>query len=87
MVQTPTYSAALRKLAYLYVDGGLRDEYGLDIGARIFAATARAQGGTVDHEEFDGVHGDGVPRYDVMIPRLLRALGSLGAHADGAPVL
>ncbi len=87
MVQTPTYSAALRKLAYLYVDGGLRDEYGLDIGARIFAATARAQGGKVDHEEFDGVHGDGVPRYDVMIPRLLRALGSLGAHADGAPVL
>jgi len=87
MVQTPTYSAALRKLAYLYVDGGMRDEYGLDVGARIFAATARAQGGTVDHEEFDGVHGDGVPRYDVMIPRLLRALGSLGAHADGAPVL
>ncbi|MCI4372797.1 MAG: esterase [Thermoplasmata archaeon] len=77
MIRTPEYSAALRKLAYVYVDGGLRDEWGLDVGARIFAAEATAQGGHVDHEEFDGVHGDGIPRYDVMIPRLLRALASL----------
>lgn len=74
MVQTPAYSAALRRLAYVYVDAGVRDEYGLDVGARIFATQAKAQGGRVDHEEFDGVHRDGVPRYDVMIPRLLRAL-------------
>jgi enterochelin esterase family protein len=76
MVQTPVYTEALRRLAYLYVDGGVRDEYGLDIGARVFAAEARSRGGRVDHEEFDGVHGDAVPRYDVMIPRLLRALAA-----------
>jgi S-formylglutathione hydrolase FrmB len=74
MVRTPRYAAALRQLTYLYVDGGGRDEYALDLGARIFTAEARAQGGRVDHEEFDGVHWDSVPRYDVMIPRLLRAL-------------
>jgi S-formylglutathione hydrolase FrmB len=74
MVRTPEYSAAVRKLAYVYVDGGARDEYGLDLGARIFAAEAKAQGGNVEFEEFDGVHGDGVPRYNIMIPRLLRAL-------------
>jgi pimeloyl-ACP methyl ester carboxylesterase len=76
MVQTPPYSAALRKLAYVYVDGGTRDEWGLDLGARIFAAAARKQGGRVDHESFDGVHRDSVPRYDVMLPRLLDALGA-----------
>jgi S-formylglutathione hydrolase FrmB len=76
MVRTPRYAAALRRLAYVYVDGGTRDEFALDVGARIFAAAARAQGGRVDHEEFDGIHRDSVPRYDVMIPRLLRALAS-----------
>jgi len=76
MVRDPRYAAALRRLAYVYVDGGVHDQYGLDLGARIFAAEARAQGGRVDHEEFEGVHWDGVARYDVMIPRLLGALAS-----------
>jgi enterochelin esterase family protein len=74
MVRTPTYSAALRQLECVYVDGGTHDQYGLDVGAHIFALEAKAQGGRVDHQEFDGVHWDAVPRYDVMIPRLLRAL-------------
>lgn len=75
MIRTDRYRDALRRLAYVYVDGGVRDEYYLEIGARIFAAEAKRQGVRVDFEEFDGVHRDGVPRYDVMIPRLLRALG------------
>lgn len=75
MVDTERYREALGRLAYVYVDGGSRDEYALEIGARIFASRARRQGVAVDFEEFDGVHGDGGPRYDVMIPRLLRALG------------
>ncbi len=75
MIGTNPYRAALRKLAYVYVDGGLRDEYGLDLGARIFAAEAARGGDRVDFEEFDGVHWDSGPRYDVMIPRLLTALG------------
>ena len=75
MIRTDRYRDALHRLAYVYVDGGTRDEYALDVGARIFAATAAREGTPVDFEEFDGVHGDGGPRYDVMIPRLLSALG------------
>ncbi len=75
MIQTDRYSAALRRLSYVYVDGGTQDEYTLDVGARIFATTAAREGVRVDFEEFDGSHFDGGPRYDVMIPRLLNALG------------
>ncbi|MGB7123300.1 MAG: alpha/beta hydrolase-fold protein [Thermoplasmata archaeon] len=81
MVETERYAEAVRKLAYVYVDGGLRDEFGLDVGARIFAAAARRQGATVDLEEYDGIHSDRGPRYDVMIPRLLSALGSPAPRA------
>jgi Putative esterase len=75
MVGQEKYRDAVHRLAYLYVDGGLRDEYSLDIGARVFAHEARKAGAHVDFEEFDGVHSDGGPRYEVMIPRLLNALG------------
>jgi hypothetical protein len=86
MVRTDRYREALRRLAYIYVDGGVRDEYGLDIGARIFAEEARRHGIPVDFEEFDGIHADGGPRYDVMIPRLLAALGFPAKGPAGAPV-
>ncbi len=75
MIQTDRYRQALRKLRYLYVDGGSRDEYFLELGARIFAARARAQGVSVDHQEFDGVHADGVRRYEAMYAGVLQALG------------
>jgi len=75
MIAREPFRSAARKLAYVYVDGGLRDEYSLDLGARIFAHEARRAGAHVDLEEFDGVHSDGGPRYEVMIPRLLNALG------------
>lgn len=75
MLEAPRYAAAARALAYLYIDGGVRDEFGLDVGARILAAVARRQGARVEHEEFDGGHFDKGPRYDIMIPRLLSALG------------
>ncbi|EQD29027.1 esterase, partial [mine drainage metagenome] len=80
MARTDRYREALRRLAYLYVDGGGADEYGLDVGARVFAAAARRGGAVVDFEEFPGVHADSVPRYDVMIPRLLRALAADGSR-------
>lgn len=85
MIRTERFRAALRRLAYVYVDGGTRDEYALDVGARVFAAGARSAGGSVDLEEFDGVHSDGGPRYDVFVPRLLSALG-FAAPAGGTPV-
>ncbi|MGA8425040.1 MAG: alpha/beta hydrolase-fold protein [Thermoplasmata archaeon] len=75
MIETDRYREALRKLRYVYVDGGTRDEYFLDLGARVFAARAKRQGVTVDHQEFDGVHGDGGRRYEAMYTGVLRALG------------
>lgn len=75
MVAEARYRDAARRLACIYVDGGTRDEYALDLGARIFAEAARRAGARVDFQEFDGVHADGGPRYEVMIPRLLAALG------------
>jgi S-formylglutathione hydrolase FrmB len=84
MVETPKYAEAARRLAYLYVDGGVRDEFGLDVSARIFAAAARRQGAHVELEEFDGGHFDKGPRYDVMIPRLLSALGFPSGEASAS---
>ncbi|HTS32835.1 MAG TPA: alpha/beta hydrolase-fold protein [Thermoplasmata archaeon] len=86
MVQTDRFSEALRRVDYVYVDGGTRDEWALDVGARIFAATARRRGIHVDHEEYDGVHGDGVARYDVFLPRVLGALTGRAASAPSGPV-
>jgi hypothetical protein len=78
MVGVEPFRTAARGLWYLYVDGGTRDEFGLDLGARRFAAEARAQGVRVDHEEFHEGHFDAGPRYDVMYPRLLSALAGPG---------
>jgi S-formylglutathione hydrolase FrmB len=75
MVGESRYQDALRRLRLVYVDGGTEDEYALDLGARIFADRARRAGLRVRHEEFLGVHGDAGPRYDVMIPLLVEALG------------
>jgi len=83
MIRTERYRDALLRLAEVYLDGGSRDEYGLELSARILATEARRLGAKVHHEEFDGVHADGAPRYDVMIPRLLAALGFPGP-AGGA---
>jgi len=75
MVSEERFAKAARQLAYLYVDGGTRDEYSLDLGARIFALEARRAGAHVEFEEFDGIHSDSGPRYEVIIPRLLAAVG------------
>lgn len=76
MVRQPRYRNALRRLAYLYVDGGEADEWTLEVCARVFAAAARDEGVAVDHVEFSGGHFDVQPRYEAMFPRLIRALGA-----------
>jgi len=86
MIRTDRYRDALRRLSYVYVDGGTRDEYGLDLAARVFASAARKEGTPVDFEEFDGVHWDSGPRYEVMIPRLLMGLGAARPPADSRAV-
>jgi enterochelin esterase family protein len=66
--------AALSRLRLRYLDCGRRDEYGLDIGARIFAARVRALGLDVRHDEFDDDHRNVGYRYDISLPALAAVL-------------
>ncbi|MCI0340356.1 MAG: hypothetical protein L0216_04280 [Planctomycetales bacterium] len=68
------HEAALRGLRLLFVDCGRKDEFALDVGARILVRRLRARGIPVEHEEFDDGHMDIAYRYDVSLPKLARAL-------------
>ena len=47
---------ALRSLRLIYLDAGLRDEFNLQYGARIFVQRLKARGIPFVHEEFDDGH-------------------------------
>ncbi len=78
MIARARFARALRRLRYVYVDGGEEDEWNLEVSARIFAAVAQAQGAHVDHREYSGRHSDVAPRYEVIFPAILHALGAPG---------
>ncbi len=65
---------ALADLRLRYIDCGRRDEYGLDIGARILAQRIRECGFDVRHEEFDDDHRSINYRYAVSLPALADVL-------------
>ena len=68
---------ALRGLKLLFVDAGTRDEWNLDLGARIFVRQLGALGGiTFEHQEFDAGHRNIAYRYDVSLPKMAAALGA-----------
>jgi len=69
-----TRHAELARLRLRYVDCGRRDEYGLDIGARMLVARMRAMGLGVRHEEFDDDHRNVGYRYAVSLPALAAVL-------------
>ena len=71
------YAANLRKLESLHLECGLRDEYHLQWGLRKLADKLRALGVRFDHEEHEGSHRGIAHRYQVVLPKLVRAL--LGA--------
>ena len=66
--------AALRRLRLRYLDCGRRDEYGLDIGARLVAQRIRELGLKVRHEEFDDDHRNVGYRYEISLPALADVL-------------
>ncbi|HTV92628.1 MAG TPA: alpha/beta hydrolase-fold protein [Verrucomicrobiae bacterium] len=66
--------AALRRLRLRYLDCGRRDEYGLDIGARLVAQQMRELGLEVRHEEFDDDHRNVGYRYEISLPALAEVL-------------
>lgn len=65
---------ALGRLRLRYLDCGRRDEYGLDIGARIVAQRIRGLGLAVRHEEFDDDHRNIGYRHEISLPALADAL-------------
>jgi S-formylglutathione hydrolase FrmB len=72
--RVPERRKALEGLRLRYLDCGRRDEYGLDIGARLVAGRMREMGLEVRHEEFDDDHRNVGYRYEVSLPALAQVL-------------
>lgn len=68
------YRDELRSLKLLYFDAGTRDEYSLDLGARVLATRLREMMVEFTHEEFDDGHFNIGYRYDRSLTLISRAL-------------
>jgi S-formylglutathione hydrolase FrmB len=68
------HADALRSLRLIYVDAGLRDEFNLQIGARIFCSRLDSLGVSYIYEEFDDTHMGINYRYDRSLVELAKAL-------------
>ena len=60
----------------MFIDAGTRDEWSLDLGARVLASRLTALGVPFEHQEFDDGHRSINYRYDVSLPRIAAALGA-----------
>ena len=69
-----THCAQLERLRLRYLDCGRRDEYNLDVGARVVAARIAELGLSVRHEEFDDDHRNVGYRYEISLPALAEVL-------------
>lgn len=67
-------AAELGRLRLRYLDCGRKDEYGLDIGARLVAGRIQELGLEVRHEEFDDDHRNVGYRYEISLPALATVL-------------
>jgi enterochelin esterase family protein len=65
---------ALDRLRLRFLDCGRRDEYALDIGARVVAQRIRELGLEVRHDEFDDDHRNIGYRHEVSLPALAAVL-------------
>lgn len=70
------HASALRALTLLFIDAGTRDEWSLDLGARVLASRLTALGVPFEHQEFDDGHRSINYRYDVSLPKMAAALGA-----------
>jgi S-formylglutathione hydrolase FrmB len=68
------YARELRTLKLLYLDAGTRDEFALDLGARILAARLKEHDIPFIHEEFDDGHFNISYRYDRSLEHISRAM-------------
>jgi enterochelin esterase family protein len=69
-----SHHAQLARLRLRYLDCGRRDEYNLDIGARVVSARIRELGLPVRDEEFDDDHRNVGYRYEISLPALAAVL-------------
>ena len=74
MLEQRRVQKALGSLRALHIECGTRDEYALDFGARLLSRRLRALDIAHTHEEFDDGHRNVTYRYDVSLPRLVKAL-------------
>jgi len=65
---------ALARLRLRYLDCGRRDEYNLDVGARVVTERIRGLGLEVRHEEFDDDHRNTGYRHETSLPALAAVL-------------
>ncbi len=71
---------ALRKLEWLHLECGLRDEYHLQWGLRKLSDKLRSLGVAHTHEEHPGSHRGLVDRYLALLPRVTAHLAARGTH-------
>jgi enterochelin esterase family protein len=74
LVDEPGAADRLRGLRLLFLDCGSRDEYGLQWGLRQLVHSLRRLGVPCEHEEFPDGHRSTSYRFDVSLPRVVRAL-------------
>jgi len=70
----PERAERLRRMSLIYLDAGRKDEFMLDVGARIGAKRLREAGLEPIHEEFDAGHMNIPFRYDRSLPLISKAL-------------
>jgi len=66
------YAGNLRKLRGIFIDCGLRDEWALQVGARVLSSRLKALSIRHVHEEFDDGHMGISYRYDASFPHLAK---------------
>ncbi|MBI3819868.1 MAG: esterase [Planctomycetes bacterium] len=74
MIEKPANARALKSLKLLFLDCGIRDQWALHLGLRIFTAKLKRRKIKFVHEEFDDDHMSISYRYDRSIPLMARAL-------------
>ena len=70
----PHHARAMRGMRLVYLDAGLRDEWNLHLGARMFSVHARELRIRHVYQEFDDGHMDVSYRYDKSLPLVARAI-------------
>lgn len=74
MLDEPDQRAGLAKMAALFVDAGLADEYNLQLATRQVAAKLARHGIACVHEEFEGGHFNTPHRYERSLAVVIAAL-------------